>query len=410
MRSLRYFRSSWVAVFIATTMASPNVAALVSGGAESSSQSTLALPAQAPARASTPAATTAPDGGWPRIYAVGGGGNAILYQPQVATWTDQKKMVAWSAVAYEQKDAKQPAYGTIKIEADTKVAVDDRLVDFSNFSITEFTFTSLSRDQSRDLVAGLQKAIPDAERVIALDRVMAAVDKSTIRPKETPGIKADPPKVFYSPKSAILMNLDGDPIWSPIQDNDLKFAVNTNWDLFVNTPEMALYLRNDDTWLKAFDIKGPWAAAGKLPASFGKLPADENWKDVKASVPGKPVAASDAPSVFVSTEPAELLLLRGAPVYEPVAGTSLLWVSNTDSDLFRMGKTGAFYFLVAGRWFSTEDLNGPWTFATPKLPEDFKKIPLEHARSRVLASVPGTDQAAEAGPAGRNPAHCASGH
>src|SRR5262249_58995396 len=29
-------------------------------------------------------------------------------------------------------------------------------------------------------------------------------------------------------------------------------------------------------------------------------------------------------------------------------------------------------------------------------PEDFKKIPLEHARSRVLASVPGTDQAAEA--------------
>ena len=27
---------------------------------------------------------------------------------------------------------------------------------------------------------------------------------------------------------------------------------------------------------------------------------------------------------------------------------------------------------------------------------DFKKIPLEHERSRVLASVPGTDQAAEA--------------
>src|SRR5262249_43546952 len=30
------------------------------------------------------------------------------------------------------------------------------------------------------------------------------------------------------------------------------------------------------------------------------------------------------------------------------------------------------------------------------LPADFKKIPLEHPRSRVLASVPGTDQAAEA--------------
>ena len=36
------------------------------------------------------------------------------------------------------------------------------------------------------------------------------------------------------------------------------------------------------------------------------------------------------------------------------------------------------------------------TFATPSLPADFARIPLEHERSRVLASVPGTVQAAEA--------------
>ena len=54
------------------------------------------------------------------------------------------------------------------------------------------------------------------------------------------------------------------------------------------------------------------------------------------------------------------------------------------------------YFLIAGRWFSAPDFGGPWTFASLKLPEDFKKIPLEHPRSRVLASVPGTPEAAEA--------------
>ena len=64
--------------------------------------------------------------------------------------------------------------------------------------------------------------------------------------------------------------------------------------------------------------------------------------------------------------------------------------------MFRIGKTGPVYYLVAGRWFSAPDFTGPWTFATPKLPEDFKQIPLEHDRSRVLASVPGTDQAIEA--------------
>jgi hypothetical protein len=54
------------------------------------------------------------------------------------------------------------------------------------------------------------------------------------------------------------------------------------------------------------------------------------------------------------------------------------------------------YFLVSGRWFSAPDFTGPWTFATPILPADFKKIPLSHPRSRVLASVPGTRQALEA--------------
>ena len=64
--------------------------------------------------------------------------------------------------------------------------------------------------------------------------------------------------------------------------------------------------------------------------------------------------------------------------------------------VFRMGTTGAVYYLVAGRWFTASDFSGLWTFATPTMPADFKKIPVEHERSRVLASVPGTDQAIEA--------------
>ena len=55
--------------------------------------------------------------------------------------------------------------------------------------------------------------------------------------------------------------------------------------------------------------------AGKLPESFSKLPADANWQDVKAALPGKKVAPEKAAKVFVSTAPAELILLTGAPVY-----------------------------------------------------------------------------------------------
>jgi hypothetical protein len=111
-------------------------------------------------------------------------------------------------------------------------------------------------------------------------------------------------------------------------------------------------------------------------------------------VPGKSLSASSAPKIFVSTTPAEMILLKGAPVYVPVADSKLLWVSNTDSDVFRMGEKGLVYYLISGRWFSAPDFTGPWTFATTKLPPDFLKISLEHERSRVLASVPGSAQAA----------------
>ena len=207
-------------------------------------------------------------------------------------------------------------------------------------------------------------------------------------------MKADPPKIFASQGPAVLVNLDGEAIWSPIKDNDLKFAVNTNWDLFQHEATKTFYLRNENTWLKAADLAGAWGPAGQLPGSFAKLPADENWKDVKAALPGQKLTT--APKVFVSTTPAELILLTGPPKYEPVAGTSLLWVSNTEADVFRAGKTGLVYFLVSGRWFSSPGFEGPWTFATLTLPADFQKISLEHPRSRVLASVPGTQQAAEA--------------
>lgn len=351
-----------------------------------------------PSKATPTAATPTPiiDGGWPRSSDLPSGDNIVVYQPQVASWDQQTQLIAFSAIAHRAKGEDKPSLGTIKLAAETKVAVTERLVSFQDMKIVEANFPGLPKEQVREIVSKIDAALPDDERVIALDRILANVDKSQITAKNVEGIKADPPVIFFSKTPAVIVNLDGEPIWSPIAGNDLTFAVNTNWDLFQHGPTSTYYLRNNDSWLKASGVNGPWSPAGTLPASFKKLPAEDNWKEVKASLPGKSIKASAVPTVFVSVEPAELILLTGEPAYRPVAGTDLLWVSNTESDVFRLGKTGPIYYLVAGRWFAAPDFAGPWTFATPSLPEDFKKLPLEHERSRVLASVPGTDQAAEA--------------
>jgi hypothetical protein len=367
------------------------------GLATAQSRAATAQPAPAAAAKGTAApAAASVDGGWPRAYETPSGGKILVYQPQVADWTAQKHMVAYAAVSYQPKGISKPSLGSLRLESDTRVSTEKRLVSFKQLQVTESNFPNMAKDEVREVVAEVVKTIPEDERVIALDRVLAHVDKSQILPKNVEGVKAEPPAIFYSAKPAVLVNLDGDPIWSPIANNDLKFAVNTNWDLFQLASTSTLYLRNESAWLKAATLEGPWTPAGKLPESFAKLPAEESWKEVKAALPGKSLAAKDVPAVFASTKPAELILVKGGPTYSPVSGTKLVWVSNTESDVFRMGEKGPVYFLVSGRWFSAPDFKGPWTFATPNLPEDFQKISLEHPRSRVLASVPGTQQAAEA--------------
>jgi hypothetical protein len=336
----------------------------------------------------------AADRGWPRGYGLPSEAQIVLFQPQIASWENQKQLVAYAAVSHVAKGEQKPALGTIKFATDTEVSLEQRLVKFSKIKIVETNFQTLSKEQTQEMVSELEKNIPEEDRVITLDRVLAYVDKSTINPKNVDGLKSDPPRLILTQSPSILVNFDGEPIWSPIKDNELKFAVNTNWDIFQHGPTGLYYLRYDNSWLRATDLNGYWSGAGKLPDSFNKLPDDDNWKDVSANLPGAVIKRP--PKVYVSTDPTELIVINGEPEYVPVPNTGLLWIKNSESDLFRLGKDGPLFYLVAGRWFQAPGLGGHWTFATPSLPEDFKHISLEHPRSRVLASVPGTQQAAEA--------------
>ena len=136
----------------------------------------------------------------------------------------------------------------------------------------------------------------------------------------------------------------------------------------------------------------------KLPDSFSKLPADDNWKDVKAARAGQEALdQAILPKVFVSTDPAELIVLAGAISYKPIQGApTLLWVRTPRPTCSGWARPATSTSSSPAAGSSRPGLDGPWTFATTSLPEDFKKIPIEHDALAVLASVPGTPQATEA--------------
>ena len=331
---------------------------------------------------------------WPREHSYLDGSKLVLYQPQIESWENYERLEGRLALAFEPPGAEKPALGAFEFEVDSETDLESRQVRLTNLRFLNGRFPALNALQSEDLREKVAAEFPE-EVVTELDRILAGLEHAKIHSGEV-DVKEDPPRIFSSEKPAILVILDGEPILSPIKGNDLQFAVNTNWDLFFYPDDKTYYLRNEESWLQASSLGGPWSPGGKLPKSFKKLSKkDENWKEVREHVPGEKLEPDGVPRVFVSEVPAELILLDGEPELEFIT-PKLLWVNNTESDLFLSNSDGKFYYLVSGRWFRAESLDGAWTFCSTDLPEDFAEIPEDHPRGDVLASVPGTTQAYEA--------------
>jgi hypothetical protein len=336
---------------------------------------------------------TAPPIEWPKEIKHAKG-KIVIYQPQIDEWPDYKVVKARSAIAFLPNGETNPKLGIIEMQANTEVDFESRLVKLTRLQITGANFPGSTKEKNEEALAELQKILnSDNVRSFDLDRMLVSLERSGVKSVE---LKNDPPKIFYSKKPAVLIIFDGKPIISPIKDSELKFVVNTNWDIFYKEKDKTYFIRNDKTWLKAQDLKGPFTPADKVPDEIKKLPMNDNWKDVLLSIPPEKLKAENMPVVFVSEEPAELIQTKGEPDYKPITQTSLTWVSNSDSKLIFNPADNYFYYLVSGRWFRTTNLqDGPWSFATPNLPEDFKKIPADHAIGDVRVSVPGTREAEE---------------
>jgi hypothetical protein len=76
----------------------------------------------------------------------------VLYQPQIASWPDQKHMTLYTAVSYLAKGKQTPAIGALKVDSDTSVALEDRLGLVLRFTITEASFPTTPKDEVKAIV------------------------------------------------------------------------------------------------------------------------------------------------------------------------------------------------------------------------------------------------------------------
>lgn len=344
------------------------------------------------------AQTKTTDNGWPRKFAVGTNSVAV-YQPQIEEWTGNS-FSARAALAISDSSTKQPLYGVLWFTARAEIDKVNRLVTLSDFKVNRISIP-MAPEKAAAFEVALQARASKQDEVIALDRLLAdmAINHATTNSASFE-VKNDPPKVLFSTRPAILLLIDGAPVFRPVPETRLDRIINTRMLVLRYQASGKFYLRLMDGWLESQNIAGPWTIAGQTSGDLQKALAlttqDGSNASSKTSL-AEAVRQNAVPTVLVSTEPAELLQTQGEPQVAAIEGTELIYVTNTDNDIFVHTPSQDHYILLSGRWFKARSMLGPWQHvAGERLPADFAKIPVAHKKAAVLVSVPGTPQAKEA--------------
>ena len=244
----------------------------------------------------------------------------------------------------------------------------------------------------------IRDSVPNWPKNVSLDRLLAdlSITQAQTQAENIP-LKNEPPRIIFSTVPAVLIIIDGEPVYKPVEGTRYTRVMNTLALLLFDPAAGTFYLDGERWWMTAQSLTGPWSAAANPPQEIMAIRDQVKKQEDQEEPSALPNPNVAPPTVYVSTVPAELVVTAGAPQYAPIAKTSLLYVTNAEGDIFMDSKTQRYYVLLAGRWFAAASTNGPWEWVPGnKLPHDFSRIPPESAKGHVLASIPGTQQAKEA--------------
>lgn len=328
----------------------------------------------------------AADPEWPRQIAAPQA-TIVMYQPQPESLRGNI-LAARIAVAVTLKGRRQPIYGTVWTSSRVETDRNQRTVRIADLSVTQVTLPDGAED--RQTVARLlETEVPRWNLTLSLDRLEASLLDAQVEMASVEGLRTTPPRILFASVPTILVSIDGEPRLRPIENTPLQRVVNSPFPLIYDPASRSFYLNGGRLWYRAQHIHGPWTLIDNPPAAVAAVaPPDE-----ETATPIS-LASGPAPHIVVATEPTELIVTDGAPHFASIPGTGLLYVANTESDVFLEVPSQQYYVLLSGRWFRAPSLDGPWSFVPPReLPADFQRISPQSVRGDVRAHVAGTDEA-----------------
>jgi hypothetical protein len=349
-------------------------------------QSTTPVDTQAPADAAQ---------AWPQTISTQDA-TVVIYLPQVETF-ERDRVTGRAAVSVTRAGTTEPTFGAMQFSAEISTDRESRTVTLIELSVTASQFRSADAELGKVLSETVKNGVRQADMTFSLDGLLTQLEIATREKTSVDEMKNDPPKIVVSDVPAILVLYDGPPKSMSLDNSSLMRIVNTPFLVLFDPSTKLYYLDGGRGWYSAPDPLGPWQVTDQVSKEI--LAIQEKAKQPADNPPATQPEADDnspAPKVYTATDPTELIVTDGPPQMASIYNTNLLYVSNTESDVFLDIMTQKVYVLLAGRWYVADRQDGPWAYvASDKLPADFAKIPPESPKADVLPNVAGTELAEE---------------
>ena len=314
-----------------------------------------------------------------------------LYQPQLESF-EANVLEGRMAVTIKPPE-QEMIFGAVWFKARLVTDMENRIVLLEKMQILKTHFPDMVDEEKISKFSDLLSAEMESWNLeMSLDRLLAGLDEVENLKQLSDEINNDPPAIYFRTTPAILLMVDGDPIVKKDDESGLEYVVNTPFFIVKDPKKDNYYIKGGPFWYESKEILQDWEETKKVPSKIKKFAE----KSIEEQEPDS-VAQSytEAPELIIETKSAELIMVDGEIDYQAIEGTTLLYVSNSESDIIMDINSQNHYLLLAGRWYHSKSLaDGDWKFSEPEdLPEDFNKIPEESDMASVRPSIPGTPEA-----------------
>ncbi|WP_276479553.1 hypothetical protein [Paraflavitalea pollutisoli] len=330
---------------------------------------------------------------WPKTFTTPEGSVIKMYQWQPESYSGNS-LQAKAAISVLESGKTDPVFGMTWIKATT--SNNGARVTVTGGEIQNIKLPGeIAEARLESYSDVLEQQINRGTFSFAQNDLQSSLDLNKQETQLSQQISNNPPKVLYSNSPSILVLIDGTPQLQRNNEWGLDAVVNTPFTIVKNS-DGRFYLYGGKHWYSATSATGPYAMTTQVNQTLQKIAQQVNdaGKDDNTE---KETDENTMYKIIVSTEPAELIQSNGEANFAPVTSTDLLYVSNSDDDIFMDVLSQQYYVLISGRWFKSKTLSGQWQFVgSDKLPADFARIAEGSPKDNVLASVAGTSAAQDA--------------